>query len=114
LLAAIGLYGVTSYSVARRTNEIGIRMALGATRAAVMATMLRQGVVLALAGLAIGIVAAIPLSRYVSAFLFGLTPGDPATFVGASLVFTLVAMLASYVPARRATNVDPTVALRAE
>jgi predicted permease len=114
VVAAIGIYGVRSFVVSRRTNEIGIRMALGATRAAVMATMLRQGVVLALAGLAIGIVAAIPLSRYVSAFLFGLTPGDPATFVGASLVFTLVAMLASYVPARRATNVDPTVALRAE
>jgi predicted permease len=114
VVAAIGIYGVRSFVVSTRTNEIGIRMALGATREGVMFTLLRQGAVLAWVGTAIGILAAIPLSRSVDTFLFDLEPGDPATLVVVSLVFMLVAMLASYVPARRATMVEPMVALRNE
>jgi ABC-type antimicrobial peptide transport system permease subunit len=114
VVAAIGIYGVRSFVVSTRTNEIGIRMALGATREGVMFTLLRQGAVLAWEGTAIGILAAIPLSRSVDTFLFDLEPGDPATLVVVSLVFMLVAMLASYVPARRATMVEPMVALRNE
>jgi len=114
VLAAVGMYGVMAYAVAQRTREIGIRIALGAERADVMRLVVRKGLVLTGVGLAIGLVAATVATRYLESFLFGLTPLDPSTFVGVSLIFALIAMLASYIPARRATNVDPLVALRYE
>ena len=114
MLAAIGMYGVMAYGVAQRTREIGIRMALGAQRAEVMRLVVRQGLVLTAVGLATGLVAATVATRYLESFLFGVTPLDPSTFVGVSLIFVLIAMFASYIPARRATNVDPLVALRYE
>jgi putative ABC transport system permease protein len=114
VLAAVGMYGVMAYGVAQRTREIGIRMALGAQRADVMRLVGRQGLVLTGVGLAIGLVAAAVATRYLESFLFGLTPLDPSTFVGVSLIFAIIAMFASYVPARRATNVDPLMAIRYE
>jgi predicted permease len=114
MLAAVGLYGVTSYSVAQRTQEIGIRVALGAPENAVLRLIIGQGVRLALVGLAIGTAAALALSRLMSSLLYGVTPRDPLTFVGVALVLAAVALLASYLPARRATRVDPIVALRCD
>ncbi len=113
-LAAIGLYGVISYSVARRTHELGVRTALGATRNDVLTMIVRQGLVLVLLGVAIGIPAAVALTRVIASQLFGVTPTDPATFAAASAVFVGIALLACSIPARRATKVDPLVALRAE
>ena len=114
LLAAIGLYGVISYAVARRTREIGIRMALGAERSRVMWLVLREAAVLAGAGIAAGAGAAVLLVRYVQAQLYGLSATDPATMVVAALVLASIAMLAGFVPARRATTIDPMLALRTE
>ena len=114
MLAAIGVYGVLSYLVARRAKEIGIRMALGASRIEVVGLVLRQTVVLTVAGVAAGLAGAAALSRYLEGLLFGLTPLDPATFAIGAVVFCAIAVIASYVPARRATRVDPLVALRAE
>ncbi len=113
-LAAIGLYGVISYAVAQRTHELGIRTALGATRADVLTMIVRQGLVLVLLGVAIGIPAAVGLTRVIASQLFGITPTDPATFAAASVVFVGIALLACSIPAHRATKVDPLVALRAE
>ncbi len=113
-LAAVGLYGVISYSVAQRTHELGIRTALGATRTDVLTLIVRQGLVLVLLGVAIGIPAAVALTRVIASQLFGVTPTDPATFAAASVVFVGIAVLACSIPARRATKVDPLVALRAE
>jgi putative ABC transport system permease protein len=112
-LAVIGLYGTMSYSVAHRTREIGIRMALGAPRQAVLALVLRQSLLIALAGIALGLAGAAGLTRYLSGMLFELTPLDPGTFIVVAL-FAAVAALASLVPARRATRIDPQVALRTE
>jgi predicted permease len=114
LLAAIGLYGVMSYSVAQRTREIGIRMALGAGRGNVMGLVLKQGVTLVSAGVVLGLGAAFAVTRLLASLLFGVSAADPITFVGTSAVLLFVALLASYVPARRATKVDPIIALRYE
>lgn len=114
LLAAIGIYGVTAYAVSRRTREIGIRIALGADGGAVMRLILRQGLVLAAIGVGIGIVIAAAGSKLLESLLFGVRGLDPVTFGGACLLFALVTLVASYVPARRAMKVDPMIALRTE
>ena len=114
LLAAIGIFGVTSYAVSRRTREIGIRMALGADRSSVRALILRQGFKLAAIGIGIGLALAAVGSRLIESLLFGIRPLDPLTFAAASTLFGAVTLLASYIPARRAMTVDPMTALRNE
>jgi putative ABC transport system permease protein len=113
-LAVIGLYGVMAYSVAQRTREIGVRVALGAGRRDVMRLVLRRSLALTAVGIAIGIGGAAGLTRYLESLLFGLRPLDPATFTVVACTFAAVAMLASYLPAQRAASVDPLVALRYE
>jgi predicted permease len=114
LLSSIGIYGVMSYSVAQRTREIGIRMALGARSRNVLSLVIVQGMTLVLGGVALGLIAAFAVTRLIGSLLFGVTASDPATFVVTSLLLLGVAALASYLPARRATKVDPLVALRYE
>jgi predicted lysophospholipase L1 biosynthesis ABC-type transport system permease subunit len=114
VLAGIGLYGLTSYAVARRTNEIGIRLALCATRGRVRGLMLRQVVVLALVGLIAGVPLALLLARFVGTFVFGITPRDPETFVIVAVTMLAAAIAAGWVPARRAARLEPLSALRAE
>jgi putative ABC transport system permease protein len=114
VLTAIGLYGVVAYSVAQRTRELGIRMALGAQRKDVLRLVLGKGLVLVVWGSAIGLVGCYWLSRLVSNQLYGVKPYDPATLVSVAVLLATVALLASYIPARRATKVDPLVALRYE
>jgi putative ABC transport system permease protein len=114
LLAAIGVYGVLAYAVAQRTKEIGVRLALGARAGQVLALVMRQGLALTAAGLAIGFIAAAAGARSIEAMLFGITPLDPPTFTAVAVGFTIVAAAASYVPARYATRVDPAVTLRDE
>jgi ABC-type antimicrobial peptide transport system permease subunit len=114
MLAAMGLYGVIAYSVARRTREIGLRVALGAGRAHIQWLVLREVLTLIGAGVALGIPAALAVTRLARNLLFGVEPNDPATLAGAALLMCGIALLAGYLPARRATRVDPMVALRCE
>lgn len=114
LLAAIGIYGVLAYIVVQRTQEIGVRMALGAERRQVMTLILRRGLTLAIIGIALGVAGATGAAQYLQSMLFGVEARDPQTFVAIALAFALVALIASYLPARRATRVDPMVALRVE
>jgi predicted lysophospholipase L1 biosynthesis ABC-type transport system permease subunit len=118
ILASIGVYGVISYSVAQRTHEIGIRMALGARRSEVLGLIIRQGMALVLAGVALGLVLSLLvvwwLSERIATYIYGGSAFDPLTFIGVPLVLLAVALLANWLPARRATRVSPLVALRSE
>lgn len=114
LLAVVGIYGVMSYSVSRRTNEIGIRVALGASRGDVLLLVVRQAMLLALVGAAIGIAGALALSRLMASQLYGVRPTDPVTFISVAALLLIVALAASYLPARRAMRVEPMAALRYE
>ncbi|MGH9434941.1 MAG: ABC transporter permease [Terriglobia bacterium] len=113
-LAAVGIYGLVAYSVAQRTHEIGIRMALGAQKRDVLKMVIGNGIKLALVGIAAGIIGALALTRFLSSILYGVKPDDPATLAVVSLILAAVAILACYIPARRAARVDPLVALRDE
>ena len=112
LLAVLGVYGVLSYVVRERTQEIGVRMALGAERSDVIAVIVRQGLWLVGSGVVIGLCAAAALTRLLSSLLFGVATIDPATFVGVAAVLLCAGYIASYIPARRATHVDPLIAMR--
>jgi putative ABC transport system permease protein len=114
VLAAVGVYGVVAYSVTQRTHEIGVRMAIGARPADVRRMVLGQGCRLALAGVAIGLALALVAARVMRGLLFHVSPSDPATFVSVAAALVGIAALASYIPARRATRVDPMIALRGE
>ena len=114
VLAAIGIYGVLSYSVSRRTREIGVRVALGATRSEVAKLVVRDGLLMTAVGIALGLAAALALSRFMISVLYEVKPGDPLTYAAVAAILLVVALLATLIPARRATSVDPLVALRAE
>ena len=114
VLASVGLYGVMNYSATQRTHEVGIRMALGATRADIMRLVVGNGMLLTLIGIGLGVAASLGLTRVMASLLFGITATDVPTFLGVSVVLVAVALIANYIPARRATRVDPVIALRYE
>jgi putative ABC transport system permease protein len=113
-LAGIGVYGVLSFSVSQRTQEMGVRIALGAQRADVLRLVVRQGVTLAMIGVLVGIAGAFGITRVIASLLYNVTPTDPISFGGVAIFLTVIAFVASYLPARRAMTVDPIVALRNE
>ena len=114
LLGIVGIYGVISYTVSQRTREIGIRIALGAPQQSVRQMFVRQGLLLTAIGVACGIAAAAALTRLMKALLFEVSPLDPVTYVAVSVILAVAALLASYIPARRATTIEPVEALRVE
>jgi len=114
LLAAVGIYGVMSYAVTRRTRELGIRATLGASRQEIVGLVMREGLRMAAIGMAVGLVAAMALTRFMAALLYGVRPADPATLAAVTMLLGAIALLACYIPARRATRVDPVVALRCD
>jgi putative ABC transport system permease protein len=114
VLGAVGIYGIVSYSVTQRTHEIGIRMALGARTGNVLSLIMKSGFVLVFTGIVIGVGGALMLTRFLTTLLFGVTPTDRFTFVVVSLIFFVIATVASLIPALRATRVDPLIALRYE
>ena len=114
LLACVGLYGLLSYEVTRRTREIGIRMALGAQRADLVRMVVMQGIALVVAGIVVGAAAALAIGRLMTKLLYGVKPSDPVTLITVTLLLIVVAIVAASVPARRATTVDPMIALRCE
>jgi len=114
ILAVVGVYGVMSYAASQRTQEIGIRVALGAQRRDILRMIGRQGVVIVVGGMSVGLLAAFAVGRMAGDFLVGVAPSDPITYIGVSVLLATVASLATYIPTRRAANVDPMVALRYE
>lgn len=114
LLAAFGIYSVISYSITQRTQEIGVRMALGAGEGDVVRMVLREASLVAVMGIAIGLAAALALTRLIAGLLFGLSSTDPVSFAGTAVLLAMVALAAGYIPARRAPRVDPAIALRQE
>jgi putative ABC transport system permease protein len=114
LLAAIGMYGVMAYSVSQRKQEIGIRMSVGAGQREILQLVVRQGMTLAFAGVVVGVAASLALTRLLTGLLFGVRATDPAIFAASAAILALSALLACYVPARRATRVDPITVLRSE
>ena len=114
VLATLGLYGVLAYTVAQRTRELGVRMALGAQRSDLLRMVVNNGLKLALIGIGLGIAGGLVVARLIASLLFGVAPTDVATFAGVCVVLFVAALTASYIPALRATRVDPTVALRYE
>ena len=114
ILAVVGIYGVIAYSVAQRTQELGIRMALGAAKSDVLRLVIGHGLLLTLSGVAIGVIASVALTRVLSSMLYKTSATDPIIFSSSAALFFVVALIASYLPARRATRIDPTDALRYE